>query len=121
MTKTTFIAAIQRATLAQNAFTGDKKYKQKLTAVWDVLYEDLCNESDEDVIAALKSIGKTNEVINYANIMRYVGENKKNREWGNRNKRKAKPQIEGSPGPKYEDMSPEVQKTIDTSGFPIML
>ena len=107
MDKPTFTTHLKRAQDSQGPYkiTGSRR---------DVLYEDLCNESDEDVIAALKSIGKTNEVINYANIMRYVGENKKNREWGNRNKQKPEPPMEGSPAPKYENMPPEVQKTIDS-------
>ena len=82
-------------------------------AAGQTIYGEFKGENEADVLHALDCLGKTNEVINYANIMRYVGENKTNREWGNSNKRKAKPPIEGSPAPEYEDMPPETQKAID--------
>ncbi len=112
MTKSTFITAINQATLMQNCYTD----KKRMVAMWDILYGEFKGENEADVLHALDCLGKTNEVINYANIMRYVGENKTNREWGNSNKRKAKPQIEGSPAPEYEDMPPETQKDIDKCG-----
>ncbi|KKM85248.1 hypothetical protein LCGC14_1291000 [marine sediment metagenome] len=110
MTKPTFIAAINQATLMQNCYTD----KKRMVAMWDLLYNKLKGNDEADVIYALDCLGESNDVINYANIMRYVGENKKNREWGKSNKRQAEPLMEGSSAPKYEDMPPEVQKTIDS-------
>ena len=72
MTKPTFIAAINQATLLQNCYTD----KKRMVAMWDMLYDELKGECDQDLITALKRIGKSDKTINYFNIIALIDEGK---------------------------------------------
>lgn len=99
MNKPTFIAAIRKATLLQNAFTGDKK---RVLAMWDELYDKFAHENEADVLYALDMLGDLNpasDPINSANIRRYVEESRANREWG---KCKREPATEGEVVPQAQ-------------------
>jgi len=76
MNKDTFIAAINQATLLQNCYTD----KKRMVAMWDMLYDELKGECDQDLITALKRIGKSDKTINYFNIIALIDEGK-NRVW----------------------------------------
>ena len=72
MNKDTFIAAINQATLLQNCYTD----KKRMVAMWDMLYDELKGERDQDLITALKRIGKSDKTINYFNIIALINEGK---------------------------------------------
>ncbi len=99
MTKPVFIAAFSKARRRQNAFTGDKKYRDGIREMVDTLYDDFRDEDEADVVHALDVLGKSNEVINYANIRRGVDESRASRERG---QRKPEPKPEGDLVPKAQ-------------------
>ncbi|KKM74170.1 hypothetical protein LCGC14_1403050 [marine sediment metagenome] len=107
MTKDTFTAALKHAQEVQGAYQIKPSRR-------DALYDELASEGDADVLDALKRLGRSDKTINYFNIKAFIDESRAAREWGNRNKQKPEPPMEGSPAPEYEDMPPEVQKTIDS-------
>ena len=106
MTKDTFTAALKHAQEVQGAYKIEPSRR-------DALYDELAGLDEQDVLAALKRIGRSDKTINYYNIKAFIDEGRTDREWGNRNKRKAEPPMEGSPPPEYEDMPPETKKAID--------
>ncbi len=73
MNKSTFITAINQATLMQNCYTD----KKRMVAMWDVLYKELKGENEEDVLKALARIGKSDKTINYFNIKSLIDEGSK--------------------------------------------
>ena len=70
MNKADFIAAINQATLLQNCYTD----KKRMVAMWDELWNELKGESEEDLLNALKRIGKSDKTINYFNIKGLIDE-----------------------------------------------
>ena len=67
MTKPTFTAALKRAQEVQ----GTYKIEQSRC---DALYDELKDEGEEEVLAALKKLGRTDKTISYFNIMAFVNE-----------------------------------------------
>ena len=112
MTKPTFIDAFRKARRRQGAFTGDKNYQEQIKLTADDLYDDFKDEKEADVLHALDRLGKSNEIINYANIKRLVDENRSNREWG---KTKKEPEIEDDPTMEevYEQFPSSIREMFD--------
>ena len=92
MNKDTFTAALKHAQEVQGAYKIEPSRR-------DALFDELAAESGDDVLDALKRIGRTELTINYFNIKRYVDERRAGRERG---KRKPEPVTKGETVPEAE-------------------